>query len=69
MARIIIQLGQCLHFQKGCSRCIDECPMQLLKFDFPSQDGDITIEQEMCIECRNCEVTCPPKAIKVKSTE
>ena len=69
MAKIIIQLGQCLHFQKGCSRCIDECPMKLLKFDFLPQNGDIMIEDNMCIECRNCKVTCLPKAIKVESNE
>ncbi len=69
MARILIQFDKCLYRPKGCTRCIDECPMKLLKFEFQPGIGDVILDDNMCIECRNCEVTCPKKCIQVKIDE
>ena len=68
MARILIEWDKCLYHSKGCTRCSDECPMKLLKFELQPGIGDVLIEDPMCIECRNCEVTCPVKVIKVETS-
>jgi NAD-dependent dihydropyrimidine dehydrogenase PreA subunit len=67
MAKIVVKLAKCRHTQDGCSKCVDECPMQLLRIEWFSKEAEFVIEEEMCIECRNCEVTCPEKAIEVTS--
>ena len=64
MAKIIVQFDVCL---EKCSQCLDECPMRLLNFEKKSDIGLFVIEEEECIECKNCEVTCPVKAIKIES--
>jgi ferredoxin len=67
MAKIYIRLDDCLYSQNGCWRCIQECPMQLLKFEPLPNRESIMLDVDLCIECRNCEVTCPSKCIKVES--
>lgn len=65
MAQIIIELSKCTNSSSGCTRCMDECPMQLIEEAWFSQNGKFVHEEELCIECRNCEVTCPEKAFEV----
>ena len=69
MAKVIIDLDKCLHVSAGCSRCIEECPMQMLEVEWFSQSAQFVYEDELCIECRNCEVTCPVKVIEIVSVD
>ena len=67
MAKIYIRMEDCLYSRNGCLRCAQECPMQLLKIEPLLNRENIMLDIDLCIECRNCEVTCPPKCIKVES--
>ncbi|MBI4773773.1 MAG: 4Fe-4S binding protein [Deltaproteobacteria bacterium] len=69
MAIIRIQVESCLRITSHCSLCIDECPMQLLDPGYFEGTAEFVIEDTNCIECRNCEVTCPTKAIEAVSAE
>ena len=69
MAKLIIDRDKCLHVSEDCSRCIDECPMQMLEVEWFSQKSQFVCEDEQCIECRNCEVTCPVKVIEIVSVD
>ena len=69
MAIIRIQAESCLRITSECSLCIDECPMQLLDPRYFLGTTEIVIEDANCIECRNCEVTCPTKAIEAVPAE
>jgi NAD-dependent dihydropyrimidine dehydrogenase PreA subunit len=66
MAKIIIERSECSHLSSGCVKCIEECPMQLIEEDWLTQEGRFVKEDDQCIECRNCEVTCPEKVIKIQ---
>jgi len=69
MAIIRIQMESCLRITSQCSHCMDECPMQLLEPEYFQGTTEIIIEDANCIECRNCEVTCPAKAIEAVSAD
>ena len=50
----------------GCGSCIDTCPVAV--FELENVDGEEKskpVNQDECIICRACEVTCPEEAIEV----
>ena len=48
----------------GCERCVDGCPMDVIRFDEESKKALIKYKKD-CIACYNCEQDCPVEAIYV----
>lgn len=48
---------------KGCTVCVDSCPMDLLAIDESS--GKAFMKYDECWYCLPCEKDCPTGAIKV----
>jgi 2-oxoglutarate ferredoxin oxidoreductase subunit delta len=54
---------------KGCSICIDFCPLEVLDIsDRINRKGyypPVVAKEEKCIGCRFCELLCPEFAIMI----
>ncbi len=51
---------------EGCEKCIEACPVDILKIE----DGKLTVtDVEECKLCSACEEACGPEAIKVSGRE
>ena len=68
MEKVLIKPERC----KQCALCIDVCPKKAISF---SQDINSTgyrftmINQEICIACGMCYITCPDGVYKVLGNE
>ncbi|WP_422880238.1 4Fe-4S dicluster domain-containing protein [Moorella sulfitireducens] len=49
---------------KGCGKCDNSCPMDVIYFDIKSQLPQILYPQD-CQSCFLCIINCPSKAIEV----
>lgn len=50
----------------GCGICVDDCPMDVIRFDEESQKAYIAYGKD-CGVCFLCSDACPAEAIKVTS--
>ncbi len=48
----------------GCAKCVDSCPMDVLRFDKGLKKPVIKYLRD-CMSCFACEEECPKKAIYV----
>ncbi len=59
---------------KGCELCVSVCPVHIIEMDHSrlNENGyhpaGVT-EQEKCIACANCAITCPDSVITVEKLE
>ena len=44
----------------GCSRCLDECPVQAISLE---QGSGVRIDQKRCVGCLACTAVCPVEAL------
>ncbi len=56
---------------KGCSLCIDACPVNILDLDLSrvnvkGYNPAYIVEPEKCIGCANCAVMCPDSVITIE---
>jgi NAD-dependent dihydropyrimidine dehydrogenase PreA subunit len=49
--------------QKGCTVCVDVCPLDVLAIDFTKGKAYMTTDE--CWYCMPCEKDCPTGAVKV----
>ena len=59
---------------KGCSLCVDICPLNILELDNDriTEKGyhpAVVVDGEKCIACANCALMCPDSAITVEKEE
>ena len=59
---------------KGCSLCVDICPLHIIALDNDriTEKGyhpAVITDQEKCIACANCALMCPDSAITVEKEE
>ncbi len=47
---------------KLCSVCVGSCPTEAI---YTREDGLKAIDQEKCVKCNNCYLTCPPEYLAV----
>ena len=48
----------------GCGKCVDSCPMDVIRMDEKSQKAIIKYPED-CMLCLFCELDCPVHAIYV----
>lgn len=53
---------------KDCELCIDACPIPCYKVDRKTHKI-VVVNLKECLVCKNCEQTCPNKAITVELTD
>jgi len=58
-----INLDKCIA-DKGCTVCVDACPLDVLAIDTAS--GKATMTYNECWYCLPCEKDCPTQAITVE---
>lgn len=56
---------------KGCSLCVDACPIHILKLDTSRVNvigytPAIIFKPDDCIACQNCVVMCPDSVITLE---
>ncbi|EXD23926.1 4Fe-4S binding domain protein [Acinetobacter baumannii 44895_6] len=61
-APVIIDEDKCIA-DKGCTVCVDVCPMDLLAIDPTTQKAYMQFDE--CWYCMPCEKDCPTDAVKV----
>ncbi|MDN8245463.1 ferredoxin family protein [Acinetobacter baumannii] len=61
-APVIIDEDKCIA-DKGCTVCVDVCPMDLLAIDPTTQKAFMQFDE--CWYCMPCEKDCPTDAVKV----
>ncbi|HCW3707136.1 TPA: ferredoxin family protein [Acinetobacter baumannii] len=59
---VIIDEDKCIA-DKGCTVCVDVCPMDLLAIDPTTQKAYMQFDE--CWYCMPCEKDCPTDAVKV----
>ncbi|EYS03251.1 4Fe-4S binding domain protein [Acinetobacter baumannii 26016_5] len=62
VAPVIIDEDKCIA-DKGCTVCVDVCPMDLLAIDPTTQKAYMQFDE--CWYCMPCEKDCPTDAVKV----
>ncbi|MBJ9482286.1 4Fe-4S dicluster domain-containing protein [Acinetobacter baumannii] len=62
VAPVIIYEDKCIA-DKGCTVCVDVCPMDLLAIDPTTQKAFMQFDE--CWYCMPCEKDCPTDAVKV----
>lgn len=62
VASVIIDEDKCIA-DKGCTVCVDVCPMDLLAIDPTTQKAYMQFDE--CWYCMPCEKDCPTDAVKV----
>ncbi|WP_151812821.1 4Fe-4S dicluster domain-containing protein [Acinetobacter nosocomialis] len=62
VALVIIDEDKCIA-DKGCTVCVDVCPMDLLAIDPTTQKAYMQFDE--CWYCMPCEKDCPTDAVKV----
>ena len=62
VAPVIIDEDKCIA-DKGCTVCVDVCPMDLLAIDPTTQKAFMQFDE--CWYCMPCEKDCPTDAVKV----
>jgi len=62
MVNVKVDLDKCT----GCGTCVSTCPVGVyeLKKEGDKEKSD-PVNQDQCIVCRACEVSCPESAITV----
>ena len=60
--KLLIDQEKC----KGCKRCVDACPIQLLTLVDHKAASNERYEAFRCINCENCMAVCPEKAIRIE---
>lgn len=61
-APVIVDEEKCIA-EKGCTVCVDACPLDLLAIDLLK--GKAYMHFDECWYCLPCEKDCPTQAIKV----
>lgn len=61
-AAVTVDLDKCIA-HKGCTVCIDVCPMDILEID--PQTGKAFMKLDECWYCLPCQKDCPTGAIHV----
>ena len=61
-AAVIVDLDKCIA-HKGCTVCIDVCPMDVLAIN--PETGKAHMKHDECWYCLPCEQDCPTGAIEV----
>jgi NAD-dependent dihydropyrimidine dehydrogenase PreA subunit len=61
-AAVTVDLDKCIA-DKGCTVCIDVCPMDILALD--PATGKAHMKHDECWYCLPCQKDCPTQAIKV----
>ncbi len=59
---VVIDESKCIA-EKGCSVCVDVCPLDVLAIDPEKQKAYMKYDE--CWYCMPCEVDCPTNAVKV----
>jgi len=59
---VIVDEEKCIA-EKGCTVCVDVCPLDLLAIDLLK--GRAYMKYDECWYCLPCEVDCPTQAIRV----
>lgn len=62
VAPVNIDEDKCIA-DKGCTVCVDVCPMDLLAIDPTTQKAYMQFDE--CWYCMPCEKDCPTNAVKV----
>jgi len=53
---------------KGCEICVHECPTDVFEMSGEGSNAIPVPERpEACVECGNCELSCPDFALEVRS--
>ena len=60
---VIVDADKCIA-HKGCTVCVDVCPMDLLAID--KTTGKAYMRFDECWYCLPCEQDCPTGAVKVE---
>ncbi len=60
---VIVDVDKCIA-HKGCTGCIDVCPLDVLRID--ENTGKAHMRYDECWYCLPCEVDCPTGAIRVE---
>jgi len=60
---VIIDADKCIA-DKGCTICVEVCPLDILEIDAAS--GKAAIKYDECWYCLPCEQDCPVGAIRVE---
>jgi NAD-dependent dihydropyrimidine dehydrogenase PreA subunit len=53
---------------RGCTLCVDVCPVQVFDFD-AAADRAVASREQDCIGCLSCEYACPSRCIDVADVE
>ena len=62
MVEVKIDLEKCT----GCGTCVDTCPVAVFEMtDVNGEEKSRAVNEDMCIICRACEVSCPEAAIEI----
>lgn len=61
-AAVTVDLDKCIA-HKGCTVCIDVCPMDILDID--PATGKAYMKRDECWYCLPCQKDCPTDAIQV----
>lgn len=59
---VIVDADKCIA-NKGCTICVDVCPLDVLEIDTAS--GKAVMRYDECWYCLPCEQDCPTGAIRV----
>jgi NAD-dependent dihydropyrimidine dehydrogenase PreA subunit len=59
---VIVDESKCIA-EKGCTVCVDVCPLDLLAIDLLK--GKAYMKYDECWYCLPCEADCPTQAIRV----
>jgi len=60
--KLLVDKAKC----KGCKRCVEACPIQLLTIVDNKAASNERYDAFRCINCENCMAVCPEKAITIE---
>lgn len=61
-APVVVDPDKCIA-DKGCTVCVDVCPLDVLAIDFSSKKAFMKFDE--CWYCMPCEKDCPTGAVQV----